>query len=1593
MKSNLLNQNLKQTILFALLLLFISITSGYGQESGTDGNYCPGPGLPGDEYATGVFFNNIVSSSPSSTCQIGTIRAKVDTNNQVLKLGMNIGNGGSALFRLYLDTDNNPLTGLTSDNFGGTLTVAGAEIILEINSNASTFKVYSGAGSTLTPFPLPLPTGLEAHSGGTACNGSGATFLEFNIPFGSINLNICTANNPGVINITKLASVSGNSASSSRCIDTPLTFGIPLKGSVGPSTTVCSGTNSTTLTVSGLTSGSSIIRWEYSVNGGAWQSDLANTTSTYTATNLNLTTKYRAVFSNSGLCGGNGIETSDATITVTPSPVANAGPDQTKCNNPMFTLAAVPTAGNGAWTFVGASGTAIITTPTSANSTVTSVPTDMNITLRWTETNGNCSSTDDLVIRNNAQSIAAAGADQTKCNNPIFTLAAVPTSGTGAWTFIGASGTAVITTPTSATSTVTSVQTDMNITLRWTEINGNCSSTDDVVIRNNALSIAAAGPDQTKCNNPMFTLAAVPTVGNGAWTFVGASGTAVITTPTSATSTVTSVPTDMNITLRWTETNGNCSSTDDIIIRNNAQSIAAAGADQIKCNNPMFTLAAVPTSGTGAWTFIGASGTAVITNPTSATSTVTSVPTDMNITLRWTETNGNCSSTDDVVIRNNAQSIAAAGPDQTKCNNPMFTLAAVPTVGNGAWTFVGASGTAVITTPTSATSTVTSVPTDMNITLRWTETNGNCSSTDDIIIRNNAQSIAAAGPDQTKCNNPMFTLAAVPTSGTGAWTFIGAAGTAVITTPTSATSTVTSVPTDMNITLRWTETNGNCSSTDDIIIRNNAQSIAAAGADQTKCNNSMFTLAAVPTYGTGAWTFIGASGTAVITTPTSATSTVTSVPTDMNITLRWTETNGNCSSTDDVVIRNNAQSIAAAGPDQTKCNNSMFTLAAVPTVGNGAWSFVGASGTAVITAPTSATSTVTSVPTDMNITLRWTETNGNCSSTDDVVVRNNAQSIAAAGPDQTKCNNSMFTLAAVPTVGNGAWTFVGASGTAIITTPTSANSQVTSVPTDMNITLRWTETNGNCSSTDDVVIRNNAQSIAAAGADQTKCNNPIFTLAAVPTLGTGSWTFVGASGTAVITTPTSATSTVTSVPTDMNITLRWTETNGNCSSTDDVVIRNNVQSIAAAGPDQTKCNNPMFTLAAVPTVGNGAWTFVGASGTAVITSPTSATSTVTSIPTDMNITLRWTETNGNCSSTDDIIIRNNAQSIAAAGADQTKCNNSMFTLAAVPTLGTGSWTFVGASGTAVITSPTSATSMVTSVPTDMNITLRWTETNGNCSSIDDVVIRNNALPTIATAASATSVCFSENIQSTPLTYNATSGTPTMYSIVWDAIPSNTFAAVTNVPLLTSPISLVIPAGTAAGTYTGTITVINANDCVSTSKTFSVTINKCDIVLLKESKLNSSGNCTSPEDTITYTFTVTNPGTAPITDIKITDDLLDSSNPLVPIIYTSGDNGNNTLENSETWIYTAIYPISQNDINTGNVTNNATVNGKVLGNDVMGASSTITRLCQNPDIEIIKSNDITIGENGCATLVVGDIVTYTFTVKNSGNVSLNNVNVV
>jgi hypothetical protein len=138
------------------------------------------------------------------------------------------------------------------------------------------------------------------------------------------------------------------------------------------------------------------------------------------------------------------------------------------------------------------------------------------------------------------------------------------------------------------------------------------------------------------------------------------------------------------------------------------------------------------------------------------------------------------------------------------------------------------------------------------------------------------------------------------------------------------------------------------------------------------------------------------------------------------------------------------------------------------------------------------------------------------------------------------------------------------------------------------------------------------------------------------------------------------------------------------------------------------------------------------------------------------------------------------------------------------------------------------------------------QTAPTCSSpvSGSVSVVVNPLPTITTTGVAVPKCFSSSTQSSALAYTAKTQSPTKYSIDWVSGPAD----VANAALPASPITIPIPSGLVAGTYTGTLTVRNANGCVSGNVDVSITI-----YALPTATLTSSDNgpvCANT--TITYT---------------------------------------------------------------------------------------------------------------------------------------------
>ncbi|WP_417263482.1 SdrD B-like domain-containing protein [Celeribacter sp.] len=147
----------------------------------------------------------------------------------------------------------------------------------------------------------------------------------------------------------------------------------------------------------------------------------------------------------------------------------------------------------------------------------------------------------------------------------------------------------------------------------------------------------------------------------------------------------------------------------------------------------------------------------------------------------------------------------------------------------------------------------------------------------------------------------------------------------------------------------------------------------------------------------------------------------------------------------------------------------------------------------------------------------------------------------------------------------------------------------------------------------------------------------------------------------------------------------------------------------------------------------------------------------------------------------------------------------------------------------------------------------------------------------------------------------------------------------------------------------------------------------------------------PGEEITYSFAITNTGSQTLTDVTLTDAMLEGVGVLTgsPIASLAPGATDDTT-------YSAVYELTQEDIDRGYVENTALVTGTdpfdeevtdTSGTSQDNDTPTTTPLTRNAAIELIKTADAT---NVSDPSEVGQIVTYSFTVTNTGNVTLTDV---
>ncbi|WP_194975673.1 PKD domain-containing protein, partial [Aquiflexum lacus] len=182
-------------------------------------------------------------------------------------------------------------------------------------------------------------------------------------------------------------------------------------------------------------------------------------------------------------------------------------------------------------------------------------------------------------------------------------------------------------------------------------------------------------------------------------------------------------------------------------------------------------------------------------------------------------------------------------------------------------------------------------------------------------------------------------------------------------------------------------------------------------------------------------------------------------------------------------------------------------------------------------------------------------------------------------------------------------------------------------------------------------------------------------------------------------------------------------------------------------------------------------------------------------------------------------------------------------------------------------------------------------------------------------------------------------------------------------------------GLAAGTYIATVT--DEFNCQKTI-TINLTSPEPNISLIKSGVYEDTNGDGSQNvgDKINYTFLVTNTGNFPLSNVTVTD----------PLINLTGSSFSLPVGESNNIAFSGSYTLTQQDIENGFFTNSATVTADAGSIQVTDNDSHTENFAQLPSLKVEK-NQID-GPN--PVTVSGQQLTYEITVENTGNINISNV---
>ncbi len=747
------------------------------------------------------------------------------------------------------------------------------------------------------------------------------------------------------------------------------------------------------------------------------------------------TTTYTVTGTNAGGCTG----TNTVTVTVNPKPgVGASATSPSICNGSPTTLNATG-AVSYSWTPGAMSGGSVSVSPASS------------VTYTVTGTDGNgCTNTATVPVTvGNAPTVTPASANPA-CSVANGSATVNVTAGIANYTYSWSTG--ANTTTASTTNTLSGLGAG-SYTVTVTDASG-CSKAQSYTLTTTPAVSTTASSGNATCGLNNGTLNATPSGGNGVFTYSWTSGASTQSVGSVAPGTYTVTVTDGN----------GCKATATTTINGQAGPTASiVSATQVNCNGSNTGSAtAGAVGGTGAYTYSWSpSGGAAATAGSLIAGTYTCTISDAN----------NCTSSTTTVIGQPTALSVTTGQTPSNCGAANGTATASVSGGSGAYTY------SWNTTPLQTTATATAIAAG-TYSVTVTDAKG-CQKIATITVNSNSGGTAGiASSTNLNCNGAATGAAtATITGGTGPFTYSWSpSGGTAITATNLAAGTYTCTITDAN----------NCASASTVVITQPAALTLGTSQTAANCGGTNGSATALPSGGTGAYTY------SWNTTPSQSTVTAGAIGAG-TYSVTVTDAKGCQQSSGITVGSNPAGTAGITSSANANCNGSATgTATANITGGTGpfTYSWSPSGGTAV---------TATNLPAG-TYTCTITDTHA-CVATTTVVITQ--PTLLTIGTSQTpsNCGASNGSATASVSGGTGAYTY------SWTTTPSQTTATASSIPAG-SYSVTVTDAKG-CVQTATITVNSNSGGTAGiASSTNLNCNGSANgTATASMTGGTGPFTY------------------------------------------------------------------------------------------------------------------------------------------------------------------------------------------------------------------------------------------------------------------------------------------------------------------------------------------------------------------------------------------------------------------------------------------------------------------------------------------------------